>query len=246
MGAGRTSTVKAVIDPGAVPGMSCRRNSASPSPAASYKVAARNEQIRDTLREDVSVYPPLAIRELVANAIIHQDLSASGDSPMVEIFTDRIEITNLGQPLIHVLRFIDEPPQSRNEALASFMRRMKICEERGSGIDKVIFEVELFQLPAPEFKVTENHTRVVMYAPRKLTQMSKSNKIRACYQHACLQVVSNLRMTDATLRKRFNIADQNYSIASRIIGDTVAEELIKPFDAGSTSRKHAQYVPFWA
>jgi len=163
-----------------------------------------NEQIGVALRSEMRMYPELAIRELVANALIHQDLNMRGDGPMVEIFSDRIEITNPGQPLIDPLRFIDEPPQSRNEALASFMRRMNMCEERGSGIDKVVFEVEFFQLPAPKFLVTENHTKVVLFAHRKLSSMDRQDKIRACYQHACLLFVSNQRMTNATLRKRLS------------------------------------------
>ncbi|MEI6219140.1 MAG: ATP-binding protein, partial [bacterium] len=101
-----------------------------------------NEEVGRALRKEVRMYPEIAVRELVANAIIHQDFTISGTGPMVEIFTDRIEITNPGTPLIDTLRFIDEPPRSRNEALAAIMRRLNICEERGSGIDKVIAQVE--------------------------------------------------------------------------------------------------------
>jgi len=105
------------------------------------------------------MYPEIAIRELVANALIHQDFTIRGTGPMIEIFSDRMEITNPGIPLIDTLRFIDEPPQSRNEALASFMRRVNICEEQGSGIDKIILQVKMFQLPAPDFIVTSKHTK---------------------------------------------------------------------------------------
>src|ERR1035438_737625 len=122
------------------------------------------------------MYPEIAIRELVANAIIHQDFRLHGVSPLVEIFSDRIEITNPGQPLISTLRFIDEPPQSRNEVLAALMRRLNICEERGSGIDKVISQAELFQLPAPEFLSYENHTKAVMFAHRKLRRWTGRTK----------------------------------------------------------------------
>ena len=111
-----------------------------------------NEVIENALRKTVPMYPELAIRELVANAVIHQDLFNTGTSPMVEIFDDRIEITNPGEPLVSVDRFLDTPPRSRNEAVASLMRRFRICEERGSGIDKVVFQTELFQLPAPYLK----------------------------------------------------------------------------------------------
>jgi len=205
-----------------------------------------NEQIVRALRREVKMYPEIAVRELVANAIIHQDFSMAGDSPLVEIFSDRIEITNSGKPLIDTMRFIDEPPQSRNEALAAFMRRLNICEERGSGIDKVIFHVEVFQLPAPEFLVTENHTKAVLFAHKKLSQMTRNDRIRACYQHACLRCVSNEQLTNASLRKRFSIEDKNYATASRIIAETLKKKLIKPHDPSSKSRKHAKYVPYWA
>jgi predicted HTH transcriptional regulator len=145
----------------------------------------RNEHIGQALRTEVRTYPEIAIRELVANALIHQDFNVTGAGPMVEIFTDRMEITNPGIPLIDPLRFIDEPPRSRNEALAALMRRMAICEERGSGIDKVVSNVEVFQLPAPDFRVAGAATIAVLYGPRKFSQMNREERVRACYQHAC-------------------------------------------------------------
>jgi ATP-dependent DNA helicase RecG len=205
-----------------------------------------NEEVGKALRREVRMYPKEAIRELVANALIHQDLNLTGTGPLVEIFDDRIEITNPGIPLIDPRRFIDEPPRSRNEILAKLMRRMKICEERGSGIDKVISSVELFQLPAPDFRVTPNHTIAVLFGPRDFSEMDKEDRIRACYQHACLMYVSNKRMTNESLRKRLNIADSNYTAASRIIRDTIEAELIKPYDLASSSKKHAKYIPYWA
>jgi predicted HTH transcriptional regulator len=205
-----------------------------------------NEVIEKALRKEVSVYSPLAIRELVANAIIHQDFSIKGTSPMVEIFDNRVEITNPGKPLIDPLRFVDHSPESRNELLARFMRRLNICEERGSGIDKVVFECEYFQLPAPEFIVGNNFTRTILYAPLSLRQMDKQNKIRACYLHACLKYVSGELMTNQSLRERFGIEEQNYPIASRIIGDTIKAKLIRDYDPESKSRKYAKYIPFWA
>ena len=191
------------------------------------------------------MYPEVAVRELVANAIIHQDFAMSGTGPMIEIFSDRIEITNPGQPLVDTMRFIDSPPRSRNEALAAFMRRINVCEERGSGIDKVIFQVELFQLPPPDFAVVGDHTRAVLFAYKKFAQMDKQERIKACYQHACLCWVSNKNMTNATLRKRLAISDENYPLASRIIADAIKAGLVKPFDPEKRSKKHARYVPFW-
>ena len=206
----------------------------------------QNEQIGQALRRNVGMYPQIAIRELIANALVHQDFLLSGTGPLVEIFTDRIEILNPGTPLIDPLRFIDEPPQSRNEILAALMRRMNICEERGSGIDKVVFSVELYQLPAPDFQVTSNHTKAVLYAPKKLSRMDINDRVRACYQHACLCLVSNKTMTNATVRARFGISETNAAMASRIINETIRAGRIKQANPENKSRKLAKYVPFWA
>lgn len=205
-----------------------------------------NEEVQKALREEVKVYPEIAIRELVANTIIHQDFNIKGTSPMIEIFYNRIEITNSGKPLINTLRFIDHSPESRNEKLAGFMRRLGICEERGSGIDKVIALCEIFQLPAPEFIEGDNYTRVILFAPKTLHQMDRQDKIRACYQHCCLRYVSGEKMTNQTIRERFKIEDHNAATASRIIADTIKEELIRDDDENSKSRKFAKYVPFWS
>ena len=80
------------------------------------------EKIFNGIRQSIPVLPELAIRELVANALIHQDFSISGTGPMVEMFEDRLEITNPGTPLVDTQRFIDCPPRSRNEKIAAFMR----------------------------------------------------------------------------------------------------------------------------
>ncbi|MFH1561889.1 MAG: ATP-binding protein [Nitrospirota bacterium] len=206
-----------------------------------------NEVIGQALRCEVKMYPEIAIRELVANSLIHQDFYVTGTSPMVEVFSNRIEITNPGKPLINTLRFIDCPPKSRNEILASVMRRINICEERGSGIDKVITNIELFQLPAPDFIETEDHLKAILYAPKSLSKMDRDDRIRACYQHCCLKYVAGgEKMSNSSLRKRFNISAKNYPMASRIITETLEANLIKSADPDSKSRKYAFYIPFWA
>jgi len=203
-----------------------------------------NEEIGKALRKDTRMYPEIAIRELVANAIIHQDFAVKG-FPMIEIYSDRFEISNPGIPLIKPERFIDEYI-SRNEKLADLMRRFGFCEEKGSGLDKVIFYNELYQLPAINVILTEHRTTVSMYSYKPLNDMDRKERIRACYQHACLKYVSNEKMTNQTLRVRFNIEDHNYSIASRIIREAIGEGVIKEIDPENKSRKYAGYIPFWA
>ena len=204
-----------------------------------------NEVIEKALRKTVAVFPELAVRELVANALIHQAFFVTGAGPMVEIFDDRIEITNPGEPLVDTQRFVDTPPKSRNETLASMMRRFRICEERGSGIDKVIAQIEIYQLPAPLFEVPEGFTRVVLFAHKPLIAMDKAERVRACYLHACLKYVSREFLTNASLRERFGVEEKNKAAVSRYIREAVDAGVIKPFDEDA-ARKLMKYVPFWA
>ncbi|MGZ8159866.1 MAG: ATP-binding protein [Methylobacter sp.] len=206
-----------------------------------------NEVIGQALREEVRMFPELAIRELVANALVHQDFEESGGSVMVEIYADRIEITNPGQPLIPTERFVDEY-KSRNEKLADLMRRMGICEEKGSGIDKVVFSTEYYQLPAPEFRVTPVHTTVALFAHKDFADMEPKERVSACYMHCCLKYVSNEKMSNQSLRERFKLDDTRAKIAtvSQIITAAVEQNMIKLDDPENASKRYAKYVPFWA
>lgn len=167
----------------------------------------RSEATGPALRREVPIYPEDAIRELIPNALIHQDFSITGTGPMIEIFSDRMEITNPGAPLVSPDRFLDTPPRSRNEALASFMRLAGICEERGSGIDKVVAATERLQLPAPLFEKPDGFTRAVLFAHKPLREMTRAERTHACYLHACLRYVERDPMTNASLRARFGIAE---------------------------------------
>jgi ATP-dependent DNA helicase RecG len=204
-----------------------------------------NEVIGQALRVETKMYPEIAIRELVANALIHQDFNETGASVVIEIYADRMEISNPGKPLIPVERFVDEY-KSRNERLADLMRRMAICEERSSGVDKVVSATEIFQLPAPDFRVSDLRTTAVLFAHQDFAAMSGRDRVRACYLHCCLRYVSNQRMTNQSLRERFKLPDSRAETVSRIIGDAMSDALVKFEDPSSRSRRYARYVPFWA
>jgi len=204
-----------------------------------------NEVIGQALREKVTMYPELAVRELVANALIHQDFFITGAGPMVEIFDDRMEISNPGKPLVNTERFLNTPPKSRNESLASLMRRFGVCEERGSGVDKVVFQTELYQLPAPIFEIAGDNTRAVLLSHRSLTNMDRDDRIRACYLHACLKYVNREYLTNSSVRERFGIDPRNIALASRLIKESVTAGEILAYDPGAAP-KMMKYVPWWA
>ena len=206
-------------------------------------VTPANEVIERAFRREVPMFPRIAVRELVANALIHQDFSATGAGPMVSIFDKRIEISNPGEPLVPTERFLDADPKSRNETLARLMRRFNICEERGSGIDKVIQEVEAFQLPAPLFEAPPGSTRTTLFAHKPLSDMGKSERVLACYMHACLCYVTNRPVNNASIRERFGISDT--VTASRLLKEAIDGGVIVIRDVSVGTRSRT-YLPSWA
>jgi ATP-dependent DNA helicase RecG len=210
-----------------------------------HAAAPRNLYIEQTLREETKMFPKQALRELIANALVHQDFSISGASVMIEMFSDRIEISNPGRPLIELDRFINEY-RSRNERLADFMRRFGLCEEKSSGIDKVVQAAEDFQLPAPDFEATSVRTTAILFAHQEFSDMNKSDRIRACYQHCCLLYVDRKQMSNQSLRKRFGLSDEQAAVASQVIAATKAAGRIKADESDSLSTRYARYLPYWA
>ncbi len=204
-----------------------------------------NEVIGRVFREEVRMFPEIAVRELVANALIHQDFDETGAFVAIEIYKDRIEITNPGIPPIQPDRLIDGY-KSRNVELADLMRRLKICERQGSGIDKVISLVETWQLPAPDFRVGERRFSAILFSHMPFGRMDKNDKVRACYQHCTLKYLMNEKMTNQSLRERFTLSEGQSYHASRIISETLGAGMIKLDDPDSMSKRYAKYVPYWA
>lgn len=132
------------------------------------------EEMQHGQRVTVFDIPRIAVREIVANAIIHQDLTSSGDGPVVEIYPDKIRVTNPGKPLIPTDRFIDSPSRSRNSKFGQMMRRLGLCEERGSGIDRALDAIESAALPAPLFQEVADATIVTLYGPKQFADMTRT------------------------------------------------------------------------
>lgn len=120
-----------------------------------------------------------------------------------------------------------------------------ICEERGSGIDRALYEIEKHALPPPLFQQVEDTTVVTLFGPKAFADMSKEDRIRACYQHACLGFEKNDYMSNASLRKRFGLTDKQYPQVSIVLAEAKDAGTIRPLDEDQANR-NARYVPYWA
>lgn len=166
---------------------------------------------------------------------------------MVDVYSDRITITSPGSllPGKRPDRLIGATPESRNETLASAFRRFHICEERGTGFEKVIQAIELFGMPPLRITPEENAFSVTLSAPRKFADMETSERIEACYQHAVLQYRSSQTLTNTTLRERFKLHEKQRNTITNLISEAVTAGRIRRKDA-SSGNKFAQYIPYWA
>ena len=209
-------------------------------------IIPQEEVIIGANRKSIYQFPEIAIRELLANIMIHQDLQHSGTNPMVEIFADRIEFSNAGAPLVAIERIVDTVPVSRNENVAGFMHKCGICEERGSGYDKIIEATGKNSLLAPRVENQNNQfTKAVLFGKVPFDMVSKEDKIRTCYMQACLAYINFGGITNSDIREVFGLSDKEMSKASRIIQAAIDANFIKVHDP-KASPKYRKYIPFWA
>lgn len=202
------------------------------------------EVIEGAVRERRLAYPEIALRETIANALIHQDFSITGTGVVMEIFKDRIEITNPGIPLVDIARIIDNPAKSRNEKLASLMRKLRMCEELGTGWDKIILSCEMQQLPAPHINIYEENTKVTLFSKIDFFDLAQRDKLWACYMHACIKYIQNEFLTNSSLRERFGLEEKSSASISRLVKEACEQKYIKKLE--ETAPRHTKYIPFWA
>ena len=130
-----------------------------------------------------------------------------------------------------------------NKMIADLMHRLNLCEKRGLGWDTIIRLCEEYRLPPPDILVFPESTVITLYKFKKFSDLDRGEKMRACYQHACLMHAIGKKMTNASLRERFGLDDTQMSKVSRLIRDAVDAKVIKSVDTDAGSRF---YIPEWA
>ena len=203
----------------------------------------RTERFAKALRVNVDPYSEIALREAVANMIIHGDLSAMGSGPLIEAFANRIEFSNPGSLRFDPDRILDVSPDARNHDLADFMHCIGIGDERGSGYDKMLLEAERLGSPSPLVETNSSGVRVVLFPPTPYEEESVMDIRRDIYFHCCLRYLSRTPMTNASVRARYGLGDDKTVEISKLIKSLVEQHRIKPIP--NSSRKKMEYIPIW-
>lgn len=158
--------------------------------------------VQGALREDVPDYPIAALREAIANALMHRDLSVEGaGSPvLVELFPDRLVIRNPGGlfgPLTTDQLGKGGATISRNQYLSRILEDVSftdldgttghVVENRGTGYPTIFGELERALMVAPlmksslaEFSITFFHRRMT---EAEGTSYSRTNTRDAVLAH---------------------------------------------------------------
>lgn len=203
----------------------------------------RTERFAQAIRVNVDPYSEIALREAVANMMIHGDLSAMGSGPLIEAFSNRIEFSNPGSLRFDPDRILDVSPDARNHDLADFMHCIGIGDERGSGYDKMLLEAERLGAPSPLVETNSAGVRVVLLPPTSYEEESVLDICRDIYFHCCLRYLNRTPMTNASVRARYGLGNEKTVEISKLIKSLVNQHRIKPIP--NSSRKKMEYIPIW-
>lgn len=193
-------------------------------------------------------YPQRAVRELLANSVIHQDMTVTNSGPLVRLYSNRIEFSNPGASLIPVDRVLNAQPKTRNNELVGLLRQMDLCEEGGTGWDYAVAACESSHMLAPKMVSSEElGTTVTLYEGNAYERMTKEERLDALYWHACLMYSQGESMNNQSLRERFGLSDErkNTLAVSRLIREACERGIVKEEDEGAGTR-YRHYIPQWA
>lgn len=114
-------------------------------------------------REELTEYPPFAVREALVNAVAHRDYRLRGRRIEVRMYSDRMEVISPGDlPGYITVDNIVEEHFSRNPRLVTGLFQWGYIEELGLGIDRMIEEMVQAGHPPPEFRATPHSFSVIL------------------------------------------------------------------------------------
>ncbi|MCC6188618.1 MAG: putative DNA binding domain-containing protein [Anaerolineales bacterium] len=132
-------------------------------------------------RQDITEYPPFAVREALVNAVCHRDYRLKGRRIEMRMYSDRLEVISPGGlPGFITVDNLVEEHFSRNPRLVAGLFQWGYIEELGLGIDRMIEDMVQGGHPPPRFRaapysftVTLSNARERRATPRWETQMNE-------------------------------------------------------------------------
>jgi ATP-dependent DNA helicase RecG len=192
-----------------------------------------------------ALYPNILVREALTNMMIHQDISAAGESLMIWVSPKSLSFSNPGTLDVPVDRIIDIAPKAKNEKLALFLRRLGIGDSQGSGFDKIEAALEERHMPSAMIYAVSDSVRLEIEAKTSFLSYEEEERVRSVYYCACLAHENRVRMDNDFLRNRFGLSEKERPVVSRLLAHCVELGRIKLADPQAGVRNRS-YIPYWA
>lgn len=147
------------------------------------KFIARNTRLtakfEGLYRHDIAEYPALAVREVLINALVHNDYSIIGSHIQIAIFDDRLEIQNPGMlPFGFTMEDLKSGlSRIRNRVIARVFHELKLMETWGSGYKRCVDDCRENDYPMPEWKELGTFVRVIFSSHEKTHLVFKEEQV---------------------------------------------------------------------
>ena len=176
------------------------------------RIGYRIEKLR---REDVPEYPMRALREAITNAVMHRDYFEVGANVFVEIYADRVEISNPGGlPKGLTREELGTRSVRRNPLIADLLHRIALIEKAGTGIRRMIEDAKKHKCPEPKFKVDGFFTTTFwpnVEIARKITQqVTPQVTLQATPQVIAVLESARTARTRGELQKAVGLKDREH------------------------------------
>lgn len=191
--------------------------------------------IRGTQRTEGLEIPEVALREAIVNAVVHRNYFEKGAVVMVEIFDNRVEISNPGGlPKGFPVEEFGKRTLARNPLMASLLTRARYIEKLGTGVPRIRELMQKATLPAPVFTFNDFFTVVLrrfdpLLALREELKIPATRASRVLYILSILvegsklepaKAAAHFKTTDRTIRNDLSALEEVKWISSQ--GSTLA------------------------
>ncbi len=149
-------------------------------------------------RQDKPLIPPMALREILVNALIHRDYSIAGGSIHVAIFDDRLEVWSAGRLPTGITPEVlskDHDSVPRNPIVADVFHRAGLIERWGRGTNRVIEQCRAAGIAPPTFREVGPSTVVTFKVPVRLVETPQDTpQVPDKYPTSTRQVADKLKL----------------------------------------------------
>lgn len=134
------------------------------------KLPVRSRIVAGGKRLSYLAIPEVAIRETLANAIVHRDYTTHRSRIQVDVYANRVEFKNPGKSLVPIDKIETSHPHTRNPLLMGFLKDLEITEHRGRGIRTIRNSLRQAHLAEPLFANEYDWFAATIYSSAFITE----------------------------------------------------------------------------